>query len=145
LTAGELDPYAARLIAVAALVVPDWIERCVARFGVPVDDGAHVAARTAGDEVSRRLGALFAQDVDAQATTPLSVLRDASRHATGVLAAAGVAPVRRDPMRVRAFPDDVYDLAPATWSDVDERLHEPGLMWGASKARAVIDRHRRPA
>jgi hypothetical protein len=95
--------------------------------------------------VTRRLRALFAEDVEAQATTPLSVLRDASRHATDVLAGAGVAPVRRDEMRVRAFPADVYDLAPATWSDVDERLREPGLLWGASKARAVIDRHRRPA
>jgi hypothetical protein len=143
--AGDLDEYATEFVAVAALVVPEWIERCVSHFGAPIDDSARTAARAAGDEVVRRLSALLALDVEAQPTTPLSILRDATRHATGVLAAAGVAPVRRDEMRARSFPDDVYDLAPATWSDVDERLHEPGLVWGASKARAVIDRHRRPA
>jgi hypothetical protein len=145
LTAGELDEYATELVAVATLVVPEWIERCFRRFGVPIDEHAHDAACAAGEEVTRRLGALLALDAEAQPTTPLSVLRDATLHATGVLAAAGVEPVRRDEMRARSFPDDVYDLAPATWSDVDERLHEPGLRWGASKARAVIDRHRRPA
>ena len=145
MTAGGLDEYATDLVAVAALVVPGWIERCVSRFGVPVDEAARAAARAAGDEVAERLRALLALDVEAQPTTPLSVLRDATRHATGVLAAAGVSPVRRDEMRAGSFPDDVYDLAPATWSDVDARLHEPGLVWGASKARAVIDRHRRPA
>jgi hypothetical protein len=142
---GELDDYATDLVAVAALVVPEWIERCVSRFGLPIDDAARAAARAAGEEVAQRLSALLALDVEAQRTTPLSVLRDATHYATDVLAAAGIAPVRRDEMRVRSFPDDVYDLAPATWSDIDERLHEPGLVWGASKARAVIDRHRRPA
>ena len=29
-----------------------------------------------------------------------------------------------------AFPDDVYDLAPATWTDVDESLQEPGIASG---------------
>jgi hypothetical protein len=145
LTEGRLDDYAAELVAVAAVVVPGWIERCLGRFGRPIDEQAHAAGRAAGEEVVSRLGALLALDAEAQSTTPLSVLRDATRHATRVLAAAGVAPVRRDEMRARAFPTDVYDLAPATWSDVDERLHEPGLRWGASKARTVIDRHRRPA
>jgi hypothetical protein len=145
LTTGELDEYATDLVTVAALVVPGWIERCVSRFGLPIDEAARAAARAAGDEVTQRLSALLALDVEAQTTTPLSVLRDATHHATAVLAAAGVEPVRRDEMRVRSFPHDLYDLAPATWSDVDERLHEPGLVWGASKARAVIDRHRRPA
>jgi hypothetical protein len=143
--AGDLDEYATELVAVAALVVPEWIERCLGRFGVPIDESVRAAARGAGDELVQRLRALLALDVEAQPTTPLSILRSATRHATGVLAAAGVAPLQRDEMRARSFPEDVYDLAPATWSDVDERLHEPGLVWGASKARAVIDRHRRPA
>jgi hypothetical protein len=112
---------------------------------VPIDEPARDAARAAGDEVVQRLRSLLALDVEAQPSTPLSVLRAVTRHATAVLAAAGVAPVRRDEMRARSFPDDVYDLAPATWSDVDPRLHDPGVVWGASKARAVIDRHRRPA
>lgn len=143
--ASGLDEYSAELVAVVSVVVPQWIERCLDRFGVPIDEQARASARAAGDEAVQRLQSLLALDVEAQPTTPLSVLRAVTRHATAVLAAAGVAPVRRDEMRARSFPDDVYDLAPATWSDVDPRLHDPGVVWGASKARAVIDRHRRPA
>jgi hypothetical protein len=29
-----------------------------------------------------------------------------------------------------------------TWRDVDESLHEPGIIWGALKARASMARHR---
>jgi hypothetical protein len=140
-----LDDYAANLVAVVALVVPEWIERCLARHGVPMDGRAVAAARAAGQEATERLQALLALDVESQPTTPLSVLRAVTHHATAVLAAAGIAPARRDEMRARSFPTDVYDLAPATWSDIDPRLHDPGLLWGAAKAREVIDRHRRPA
>jgi hypothetical protein len=36
----------------------------------------------------------------------------------------------------------VYDLSPATWGDVDESLQEPGLIWGAWKAKTVLERRR---
>ena len=45
--------------------------------------------------------------------------------------------------RERAFPDDVYDLAPASFADVDPALHEPGLVWGAAKAHVHLARRRR--
>ena len=38
----------------------------------------------------------------------------------------------------RNFPDDVYDLSPATFADVDPALHEPGLVWGAAKAHVHL-------
>ena len=50
--------------------------------------------------------------------------------------------MRRDEFEERAFPDDVYRLSPATWSDVDPSLHEPGIIWGAYKAKTVLDRRR---
>jgi hypothetical protein len=34
----------------------------------------------------------------------------------------------------------VYGLSPATWTDVDPDLHEPGIVWGAWKAKTVLDR-----
>ena len=40
------------------------------------------------------------------------------------------------------FPDDDYDLSPATFADIDESLHEPGLVWGAAKAHVVLTRRR---
>jgi hypothetical protein len=59
-----------------------------------------------------------------------------------VLRAAGAAEVRRDDFQRERFPDDVYDLAPATWSDLDPALHDPGITWGAWKAKIVLDRRR---
>jgi hypothetical protein len=59
-----------------------------------------------------------------------------------VLAAAGVAPPSRSRFDAEHFPDDPYGLVPMTWRDVDESLHEPGMVWGALKTRAHQARHR---
>src|SRR5436190_2044345 len=78
-----------------------------------------VAARQAGAEARRTVGLdlrrLLALDFDDQATTPLSIVRGAVRYPTAVLREASVPEVQRDEFRVRAFPDDRYDLVPATW------------------------------
>jgi hypothetical protein len=137
-----LRMHAKELAAAIDAAVPHWIERLVHRY-VPAAD-ASAAAAAARTDVAAGLKTLIAEDVDAQRTTPLSVLRDATRHATAVLRAAGVAPVAREEFAVRAFPDDVYDLAPASFADVDESLVEPGLVWGAAKAHAHLERHRLP-
>ena len=80
--------------------------------------------------------------MDEQRTGPLAVIRTAVRYPTEVLAAAGVGPVQRDEFAERSFPDDVYDLAPASFADLDPALHEPGLVWGAAKAHVVLARRR---
>ena len=130
--------------------LPGWVERSVARImtayagEVPpeVAAAAGAAGEEARDEVGPRLRALLAEDIDAQRTNPLAVLRGAVRYPTAVLEAAGVPPVVRDEFAERAFPADVYDLAPATWRDLDESVHEPGLVWGAWKAKTFLDRRR---
>jgi putative CocE/NonD family hydrolase len=43
---------------------------------------------------------------------------------------------------VHSFPDDAYDLGPASFADIDPSLHEPGLMWGAAKAHVHLARRR---
>jgi hypothetical protein len=60
-----------------------------------------------------------------------------------VLRAAGAPEPARDPFAAEAFPDDAYDLSPATWADVDPALHERGIVWGAAKAHVVLARRRR--
>ena len=55
----------------------------------------------------------------------------------------GVEPVVRDDFAQRAFPDDPYDLTPASFGAVDETLHDPGLRWGAAKAHVHMARRRR--
>jgi hypothetical protein len=111
---------------------------------VPADvrEAARAAAARARADVGAELRAFLALDVDDQRTNPLAILRAAVRYPTAVLRDAGVPPVRRDEFKARAFPDDVYDLAPATWKDVDESLQEPGLIWSAWKAKTVLDRRR---
>ena len=130
--------------------LPGWVERSVARR-LTADGGtvppelaeqARRSGRAARDEVGPQLRALLRQDVDEQRTTPLEIVRRAVRFPAAVLAGAGVAPVARDEVAERVLPDDVYDLAPAAWADVDAALADPGLTWGAAKAFVVLARRR---
>lgn len=139
------------LLAAVERAVPGWVQRSVRevarRAGRAVDPALEAEAQAAGERaraaVAAELGALLNTDVDAQRSNPLTVLRNATRFPTSVLRAAGVPPARRDAVAVRMFPDDVYDLCPAGWADVDPALVEPGVVWGAWKAATVLDRRRR--
>jgi hypothetical protein len=145
-----VDEQAAALAEAIEDVLPGWVERSVAAVlaaagveppaGVTAD--AADAGRRARDEVGAAVRALLALDIDEQRTTPLTLLRGAVRYPTEILLGAGVEPTgERDDVRVRLFPDDVYDLSPAAFADVDPRLTEPGLAWGASKAYEHLRRH----
>ncbi len=142
--------YVRDLIDAISAVLPTWLERCVVMTArrqsgdvtEELTEAAREMARAANVVVMAELVALFDTDVDAQRTNPLSVLRAAVRFPTEVLAAHGVPARSRDEFAVRAFPADVYGLSPATWDDVDESLREPGLIWGAWKAKTVLDRRR---
>jgi len=111
----------------------------------PLTDEVRVAASAAGlqaqAQVAERLRALLDADIDAQATTPLSILRDAVSFPTAVLRAAGADVVRRDMYAVEAFPDDEFALTPASLADVSPDLVELGIQWGAAKAWAHRERH----
>ena len=50
--------------------------------------------------------------------------------------------MERDAQAERLFPDDDYDLAPASFADIDPSVHEPGLVWGAAKAHVILKRRR---
>lgn len=130
--------------------LPRWVERSVARVLAAWQGGARdpavlEAAREAGLQAAAEIGpavrALVETDVDAQRTTPLTLLRSAVRYPTRVLQEAGVPPVERDPIQVRLLPDDLYDLSPASFADVDPSLAQPGMVWGAAKALAHRRRH----
>jgi len=138
------------LVEALARSVHRWLIRCVVDTATrqlgECPDGVRAAAETMAEEVApgvvAEIEALVRTDVERQRATPLTMLRDAVRHPTAVLVTAGVPPVPRDPFVADRFPADRYDLAPATWADVDPELHEPGLLWGAAKAAAVLRRHR---
>lgn len=142
------DPEAALAEHSRALVeaidanVVAWVVRAVASRAPGLEAEAIEAGRRARAEVVPRIRALLAEDVDEQAGTPLSLLRTAVRHPTEVLAAAGVPPVERDDFARQAFPDDVYDLTPASFRDVSPALEGPGVAWGAAKAFVHLRRRR---
>lgn len=130
--------------------LPVWVERHVERllvaFHGDADDDVMVAAAAAGRAAAADLGPrirdVVTADVDEQRANPLTIVRGAVTYPTAVLREAGVPPVVREEFAELHFPDDDYDLTPMTWSDVDESLHEIGIVWGAAKARAHMLRHR---
>jgi len=127
---------------VAAL--PGWVARCIAArsVGVTVDDVVVAAAgRRAAADVGSRVRRLLAADIDEQRTGPLALVRHAVIYPASVLSAAGVAPVERDADAVRLFPDDAYDLSPASFAELPPDLRGPGLEWGAAKAHVHRRRH----
>lgn len=132
--------------AIEASIEP-WIRRAVATRSAQaaiavdadlLDSEIEAAVSTVGAEIRELLNA----DVDQQRSNPLSILRAAVRYPTAVLAAAGVPPVRRADFETQRFPDDVYNLSPAAFDDVDPALREPGIVWGAAKAHVHMARHR---
>ena len=139
----------AELLAAARATVPVWLTRCVERVANAqgleaaglAESTSIMVERTAAETLSR-LAALLGTDVDEQRANPLDILRDAISGPTAVLRAAGAQPVARDRFAEERFPDDVFDLTPATWADIDESLAEPGLTWGAWKAAMVLTRRR---
>ncbi len=141
----------AELLETVARTLPGWVERVVrersTEAGIAFDESTRAAASAAAAEavaeVVPRLQVLLATDIDEQRTNPLTVLRGAVRFPTEVLATLGVPPRDRDDFAARAFPEDVYDLSPAAFADIDPELHEPGLRWGAAKAYVHL-RRRRP-
>ncbi len=145
-----LASYAAVLADGIERALGPWVVRGVAEradawqpgLGRILREPAETAGRRAAAEVGRAVRELLALAVDAQATGPLAVLRTAVRYPTEVLAAAGVPHVVRDEFAERAFPDDGYGLAPASFADLHPSLREPGLVWGAAKAHVVLARRR---
>ncbi len=142
--------YGAELAELVAAALPGWVERSVAGVlteqGIEVTGAIRAEATASGaaarDDVGPRLRALLAADLDEQATGPLALLREAVRYPTEVLVAAGAQPVPRDDFDERAFPGDLYALAPAAFGDLDEALAEPGIRWGAAKAYVHLARRR---
>ena len=145
-----MEEQATALADAIEAALPSWVERSVARMmtawkgEVDADtrEAAAAAGRQAVSEVGPLVRELLAADIDDQQTTPLSLVRGAVRYPTAVLRAAGVPPVQRDEQQARLFPDDVYDLAPATFADVDPSLADVGMTWGAAKAFEHLQRHK---
>jgi len=130
--------------------LPRWVVESVARIMtawegvVPplVAEAASAAGLQAAAEVTPVVRALLAADIDEQRSTPLAIVRStALRYPTSILQAAGVPPVSRDAAAETLFPDDLYDLVPASFADLGPDLLDAGVRWGAAKAFEHKRRH----
>ena len=142
-----LAGYAEALADGVERALPGWVEATVSRRMHPVEVAARAAdieraGRTAAEEVGGRVRDLLRLDIDEQWTNPLTLLRSAIRYPNQILREAGVAEAVRDEYTVRFLPDDVYDLAPASFADLGPELHELGISWGAAKAHVHLRRRR---
>jgi hypothetical protein len=130
--------------------LPRWVERSVERLLVQwrpdaderVMEAARVAAIDAQNEITPKVRALLASDIDDQRANPLALVREGVRFPTQVLQQAGVPSVVRDAFAEKQFPDDLYDLTPVSFADLDPELHEIGIAWGAAKAYVHLRRRR---
>jgi hypothetical protein len=134
--------YGADLAAAVDRFLPGWVVRSVRRFRDDLDLEAVAAGEEARREVGVRMRGLLETDLDQQRSNPLAILRTATRYPTEVLSAAGVPGVVREPFAVEAFPEDIYNLSPATWSDIDPALQDFGITWSAWKAHEFLRRRR---
>ncbi len=145
-----LTSYATALADGISAAIGPWVERSVSsvcdRQGQLVTgklrEQAAEAGRVAAAEIGSKVHTLLSMDIDDQRVGPLELVRGAVRFPTEVLREVGVPPVRRDESAVAMFPDDIYDLIPGSFGDLDPFLQETGLVWGAAKAHVFLARRR---
>ena len=118
--------------------LPEWVmsavERRVSEMSPEIREAAEAAGSAAAAEIGGEVARLLAADIDDQRENPLALLRQAVRFPTEVLRAVGAGPAERDDFAIDRFPDDIYDLTPASFGDIHPDLQTPGLTWGAAKA-----------
>ncbi len=145
----DVDDYSKALADGIEAALPTWVVHSVVGVmtawagGVEPDVmlAAEEAATRAGSDIGSAVRALLSADIDDQRTTPLAIVRTAVRYPTEVLVAAGVSEIQRDEFAEAAFPDDVYDLSPASFADIAPALADVGIAWGAWKAMEHRRRH----
>ncbi len=150
---GESLPEA-ELLASHARALLDALRINVERWAVnslvsrsPAD--AHKRVQECADRISEQvrnsvlpdLASLLGADIDHQWTSPLEIVRTLVGPITSELQSLNVPAPKRDASSVALHPDDLYNIAPATFADVHPSLHDLGLAWGAAKAHVHLRRH----
>ncbi|MGH1494005.1 MAG: hypothetical protein ACRBK7_32215 [Acidimicrobiales bacterium] len=143
--------YATALADGVEEALPGWVAAAVVRRlsgdlpdGLPenFEDRVISAGREAATDVGGRVRELLALDVDEQWTNPLTLIRTAIRYPNELLREIGVPTVSRDEQAQRFYPDDVFDLIPASFAELGPAVHDLGLSWGAAKAHVHLRRRR---
>ena len=131
----DLGPYAQPLYDALRVAVPEWVTRCLNRFGI-TSHGVQDAGEHAWQLIEDALHNALDLSNAAPGPNPLAVLRRVAAVPTELIRSAGAPLPARDAFNVRRSPDDIYDLEPATWRDFGDQIHDLGIIWGAAKTHA---------
>ncbi len=137
----KLAAYAEGLLSSLREHLPAWATSAVTQR-IPADHGIDIAAAVSAsvERVIEDVRSLLETDIDEQRTSPLAVVRSIVPDLNEILVAGGTALAQRDHETERLQPDDVFALAPVTFSDIHPDVHLPGLSWGAAKAHVHLQR-----
>jgi hypothetical protein len=146
----RLAEIAADLLDAMVDAIPAWVRRTVearaAGSEIALDEPqrgriAQVASDLAA-ALTPQLEQVLTADVDGGSGSPLAVVRSGTGTLNDLLDELGIPRPARDDFSVSRFPEDRHDIGPAAFVDIDESVHEPGIMWGAARAHVHLRRRR---
>jgi hypothetical protein len=128
---------AARLKEAVVAAFPHYAWERLDELGVVAGSTVNAAIKSAVAELERALADLLSQPEDEQNRSPLELVREATQPVTAALAALGLRPPPRDLFLTETYPEDVYDLYPASSQSLGEEVWRLHLEWGKAKAKRV--------
>lgn len=115
---------------------PSFVDDRLAELGVDRESVAE-AVEEGRRWLMASLDELLSAPFERQRRGPLEVFQESMKFPTEALSQRGVPPTERDETTARILPGDIYDLAPASSSQLGEDVWRAHLAWGAAKARAM--------
>jgi len=85
-------------------------------------------------QILGKLEGILTLDAVDQFINPLAILREVYVFPTEFLASLGLVESVRDEYQRKYYPDDIYDLVPASFADFGPEVNGAGIAWGAAKA-----------
>jgi len=126
-----------RLMAAVVEAFPPYVRERLNELEVVAGSTVDCAIAAGVEELERTLGDLLTRPESDQARSPLELVRAATRPVTAALADLGLRPPSRDPFLTETYPEDVYDLYPASSQSLGEEVWRLHLDWGKAKAMRV--------
>lgn len=126
-----------QLAAALVAAFPQFVEGKLAALGVEPDTEVVYAAEAGCISLGHALNELVHASLPMQSESPLQLVRMATKPLAEALAATGVPVPMRDGSAVEIHPEDVYDLYPASPSELGEEVWQLHVQWGLEKARVV--------
>ena len=126
-----------QLTAAVANAFPRYLWERINKLGVVAGSSVDAAIAAGVAELEETLADLLARPEVEQSRSPLELVRHATRHVTEALAGLGVQRPTRDQFLAETYPEDLYDLYPASSQSLGEEVWRLHLEWGKAKAASV--------